>query len=64
MLELCDMTTVVITVLEKPIAPIRDNRAMAGLADRLDQALPELETYLKGAVADGETRLTYDRSRA
>jgi hypothetical protein len=63
MLELWDMTTVIITVLEKPIARIRENCAMAGLADSLDQALSELEAYLKGEVADGEAseaRLTYN----
>ena len=34
-----------------------------GITDKFDEALPELETYLEGEVADGvtsETRLTYD----
>jgi hypothetical protein len=64
MLELGDMTTAIIPVLEKPIARIRETCAMAGSADRLDQALPGLETCLEGEVADGETgetRLTYNR---
>ncbi len=36
---------------------------MMGIAERFDQALPELETYLEGEVAGGErseTRLTYN----
>jgi hypothetical protein len=57
------METATIDVLEKPIARIRQTCEMAGAADRLDQTLPELETYLEGEVAKGETsetRLTYD----
>jgi hypothetical protein len=53
------MVTVIINVLEKPIARIRETCAMAGASDRLDQALPELETYLEGEVADGETSETW-----
>ena len=63
MLELRGMETATINVLEKPIARIRQTCEMAGAADRLDQTLPELETYLEGEVAKGETsetRLTYD----
>jgi hypothetical protein len=36
---------------------------MTGVAEKFNRALPELETYLEGEVADGETsetRLTYD----
>jgi hypothetical protein len=61
--ELRGMETATIDVLEKPIARIRQTCEMAGAADRLDQTLPELETYLEGEVAKGETsetRLTYD----
>ena len=57
------MATATIDILEKPIARIRQTCEMAGASDRLDRALPELETYLEGEVADGETsetRLTYD----
>jgi hypothetical protein len=61
-LELRGMATATIDVLETPIARIRQTCETAGASDRLDQALPELATYLEGDVAkDGtsETRLTY-----
>lgn len=57
------MVTTIIDVLEKPISRIRKTCEISGAADKLDQALPELETYLEGEVASGETsetRLTYD----
>jgi hypothetical protein len=57
------MATVTVTLLEKPIARIRETCEMMGIAERFDQALPELETYLEGEVAAGETsetRLTYN----
>ena len=63
MLELWDMATTIISVLEKPIARIRETCEMAGASERLDQALSELESYLEGEVANGEiseTRLTYN----
>jgi hypothetical protein len=57
------MATATIDVLERPIARIRETCEMAGAAEKLEQALPELETYLEGEVANGETsetRLTYN----
>jgi hypothetical protein len=36
---------------------------MMGIAEKFDRALPELETFLEGEVAKGETsetRLTFD----
>jgi hypothetical protein len=62
MSELWNMATAIINVLEKPIARIKETCEMAGASDRLDRALPELEIYLEGGVANGgssETRLTY-----
>lgn len=62
MTELSGMATTTITVLEKPIARIKETCEMMGIAEKFDQALPELETYLEGEVAAGETsetRLTY-----
>jgi hypothetical protein len=52
-----------IDVLEKPIERIKQTCAMMGVAKKFDRALPELETFLEGEVAKGETResrLTYD----
>jgi hypothetical protein len=52
-----------ITVLEKPIARIRETCELMGAAEKFDRALPDLETFLEGEVAAGETRetrLTYD----
>jgi hypothetical protein len=57
------MATATIDVLEKPIARIRKTCDMMGVVGKFDRALPELETYLEGQVADGEsseTRLTYN----
>jgi hypothetical protein len=57
------MATATIDVLEKPIARIRETCDMMGVVGKFDRALPELETYLEGQVADGEsseTRLTYN----
>jgi hypothetical protein len=60
----CDvMTSVTISVLEKPIERIRETCEMMGAADKFEHALGELETYLEEEVASGqtsETRLTYD----
>ena len=45
---------------------IQETCAMMGIADQFDHALPELETFLEGEVANGETsetRLTYDGLR-
>lgn len=44
--------------LEKPIERIRETCEMVGAADKLDRLLPELESYLEGEVAAGETRET------
>jgi hypothetical protein len=52
-----------IDVLEKPIERIKETCAMMGIAEQFDRALPELETFLEGEVANGETsesRLTMD----
>jgi hypothetical protein len=52
-----------INVLEKPIERIKETCDMMGIAERFERALPELETFLEGEVAKGETRetrLTYD----
>ena len=56
------MATATIDILERPITRIKQTCRMAGVAQKFDQALPELETYLEGQVGDGETsetRLTY-----
>jgi hypothetical protein len=55
-----------IDILEKPIARIQETCAIMGIAEQFERALPELETFLEGEVADGETsetRLTYDGLR-
>lgn len=52
-----------INVLEKPIERIKKTCAMVGIAEKFDRALPDLETFLEGEVARGETRetrLTFD----
>lgn len=52
-----------IDVLEKPIERIKETCAMMGIAERFERALPDLETFLEGEVAKGETRetrLTFD----
>jgi hypothetical protein len=52
-----------IDVLEKPIERIKDTCAMMGIVEKFERALPELETFLEGEVARGETsetRLTFD----
>jgi hypothetical protein len=57
------MAMVEINVLEKPIERIKETCAMMGIAEKFDRALPELETFLEGEVAKGETsetRLTFD----
>ena len=56
------MPMAIITVLEKPIERIRETCEMMGVEEKFDRTLPELETYLEGEVAAGETsetRLTY-----
>jgi hypothetical protein len=56
------MVSTTITILEKPITRIRKTCEMMGAGDRFDRMLPDLETYLEGEVASGETsetRLTY-----
>jgi hypothetical protein len=52
-----------IDILDSPIARIQETCDLMGIAEQFDRALPELETFLEGEVADGETRetrLTYD----
>ncbi|MDB5610923.1 MAG: hypothetical protein JWP25_7823 [Bradyrhizobium sp.] len=52
-----------INVLEKPIERIKETCVMMGITEKFDRALPQLETYLEGEVAKGETsetRLTYN----
>ena len=54
------MATAIVDILEKPISRIRE---MMGVSQKFDRALPELETYLEGEVANGETsetRLTHN----
>ena len=56
------MVSTAVTILEKPITRIRETCEMIGAGDRFDRLLPDLETYLEGEVASGETsetRLTY-----
>jgi len=56
------MVSTTVTILEKPITRIRETCEMMGAGDRFDRLLPDLETYLEGEVASGETsetRLTY-----
>jgi hypothetical protein len=47
-----------IKVLEKLIERIRETLAMMGIGEQFDRALPELEIFLEGEVARGETRET------
>jgi hypothetical protein len=47
-----------IDILDKPIERIQETCAMMGIAEKFDRALPELETFLEGEVAKGETRET------
>jgi hypothetical protein len=60
---LMNMTEVQINILDRPIERIKETCALMGIEDKFDHALPELETYLEGEVARGETsetRLTYN----
>jgi len=57
------MGTPTIDILERPISRIKKTCEMMDVLEKFDRALPELETYLEGEVAKGETRearLTYD----
>jgi hypothetical protein len=57
------MATSIIDILEKPISRIKQTCVMMGVNQKFDRALPELETYLEGEVANGETsetRLTHN----
>jgi hypothetical protein len=57
------MAAATIDILDKPIARIKKTCDMMAVAEKFNLALPELETYLEGEVANGvtsETRLTYD----
>jgi hypothetical protein len=54
---------VTVDILERPIERIRETCEMTGTADKFERALPELETYLEGEIAAGETsetRLTFE----
>jgi len=42
-----------ITILEKPLERMRETCSLMGIEDKFDKALPELETFLEGEVADG-----------
>ncbi len=56
------MTRTTVTILENPITRIRETWEMIGAGQKFDRMLPDLETYLEGKVASGETsetRLTY-----
>jgi len=44
-----------IHVFEKPIERIKDTCDLLGITGDFERKLPELETYLEGLVADGET---------
>ena len=44
-----------INVFEKPIERIKKTCDLMGLSADFERRLPELETYLEGLVADGET---------
>jgi hypothetical protein len=49
-------------ILEKPIERIRETCAMMDVTDKFERTLPDLETYLQGEIAAGETsetRLTF-----
>jgi hypothetical protein len=50
-----------IDILENPVRRIRKTCELTGAVDKFERALPELETFLEGEVAageTGETRLT------
>lgn len=44
-----------INLFEKPIGRIKEACDLMGVAADFERKLPELETYLEGLVADGET---------
>ena len=48
-----------IDIPDKPIARIQETCALMGIGNQFERALPELETFLEGEVANGETRLTF-----
>jgi hypothetical protein len=45
-----------IDVLQQPIERIKQVCSFMGVEEEFDRALSELETYLEGEVASGETR--------
>lgn len=47
--------TTEINIFEKPIQRIKKTSDLMGLAADFERKLPELETYLEGRVAEGET---------
>lgn len=44
-----------INIFDKPIERIRKTCELMGLSADFDRKLPDLETYLEGLVAQGET---------
>ena len=44
-----------IDVLDKPIERIKETSDLMGIVGDFERRLPELETYLEGLVAEGET---------
>jgi hypothetical protein len=44
-----------INVFDKPIERIKETCDLMGIAGEFERKLPELETYLEGLVAEGET---------
>jgi hypothetical protein len=43
-----------VDVLEKPLARMRETCWLMGIADKFDEALPELETFLEGETGGDE----------
>ena len=44
-----------INLFDKPIERIKETCDLMGIAGDFERKLPELETYLEGLVAEGET---------
>lgn len=44
-----------INIFDRPIERIRKTCELTGFGAEFDRKLPELETYLEGLVAEGET---------
>jgi hypothetical protein len=52
------MAAATIDILEKPITRIKKTCEMMAVVEKFNLALPELETYLEGEVANGVTSET------